>query len=73
MQDRNLFTATDRSSNEATDNPIIELRRRLINRRKRGNLITLFRSLFNDMRARERRADEIDRNISALPSSRTVN
>lgn len=52
MQNCNLAATTDRNPNEALDNPIIELRRTLINRRKRGNLVTLLRKLFNDRRDR---------------------
>jgi hypothetical protein len=57
MQNYNLTATTDRSPNEALDNPVIELRRIVINRRKRGNLVTLFWKLFGDRRGRDRRVN----------------
>jgi len=57
MQNYNLTATTDRNPHEALDNPVIELRRMLINRRKRGNLVTLFWKLFGDRRGRDRRVN----------------
>jgi len=45
----------DRSPSETIDDPIVELRRMLIDRRKRRNPITLLRKLFNDRRELDRR------------------